>query len=103
MTNTFETKIGKDGTRIWLEGARLQEAGFKKGDAVKREWSKGKLVLIKSKAKDIASLDRHERGSVAGMTDRPIIDITSARVAETFKGTHVKVTYSPGRIVIVNA
>lgn len=100
---TFEAKLGNDRTRIWLEGSRLKEAGFKKGDAVQRVWSKGKLVLIRAKAKDVEKLERHERGTVSGSPERPIIDISAQRVAETFKGERVSVAYTSGQIVIKDA
>jgi hypothetical protein len=106
MSQSFNTKLGTtragERTRVWLEGDRLLVAGFTRGATVKRAWGDGRLVLTVITPAAAADLERHERGSVAGTNERPIIDITGARVASTFKGEQVAVTFSAGRIVISN-
>lgn len=102
---TFVTKLGTtragDRTRIWLEGARLVAHGFEPGTRFLKSWIDDKLVLS---AMPDAMADTYRAasiGKVSGKGTKPIIDITGARVAETFgAGSHVTVTYRAGRITI---
>lgn len=110
MSNTekrFTSKLGTsragERTRIWLEGNRLVAHGFAHQTPFKRAWSEGRLVITWCDLEDFRKLARDERGMVAGTVARPIIDITGERVAHTFSGTHVAVTYRQGRITITNA
>ena len=107
MSKTFASKLGNtragDRCRIWLEGKRLVDHGFFCTAQVQRVWSEGKLVLRLVDDVAFAELPRDERTTVAGTDARPIIDINTAKVAETFKGTHVNVTYTQGRITITDA
>lgn len=101
MADYHNVKLGRDGTRIWLEGARLIAAGFNKGKFVSREWGKRKLVLRVVTEAQAAKLERQNKGKVSGGDDRPIIDITGDLVADTFNGaTHVDVSYDAKMIVI---
>jgi hypothetical protein len=76
--------------------------GFECGRVVRREWSEGKLVLTAVLFGEWNELPRDERTTVAGTRERPIIDIATTRVAETFKGERVRVAYRQGRITITN-
>lgn len=101
MAEYHNVKLGRDSTRIWLEGARLLANGFTKGRFVSREWGKRKLVLRVVTEAEVNKLERRNRGRVSGGEDRPIIDITGDLVAETFKGaSHVDVSYANRMIVI---
>lgn len=96
---TFVSKLSTarrvERSRIWLEGTRLADAGFRVGKTYTKQWSKGKLVLVTGE-------DKGELGTISGKGDRPIIDIVGLKVRETFPdATHVKVTYDIGRVVIV--
>lgn len=103
---SFTTKLGTtragERTRIWLEGNRLIAHGFNRGQCVERKWSADKLVLRAIDHAEWETLARDERGTVAGTDARPIIDIATERVAATFTGSHVSVTYRQGRITITN-
>jgi hypothetical protein len=107
----FTHKIGNsragDGTRIWLEGQRLLEAGFKHRLYFARHIKNAGTKLPKSLILELVAksewedMKRADKGTVAGSPERPIIDITGAIVAEIFEGyTHVSVNYLKGRIVI---
>jgi len=102
----FQSKLGTtragERTRIWLEGKRLIAHHFNKGDCVQRVWSDGKLVLRLVNERVFSALPRDERATVAGTDARPIIDIATERVATTFSGAHVNVTYRAGLITITN-
>ena len=101
MADYHTVKLGRDSTRIWLEGARLTAAGFTKGKFVSREWGKRKLVLRVVTEAQADKLERRNRGKVSGGDDRPIIDITGDLVSETFKGAStVDVSYDAKLIVI---
>jgi len=101
---TYTHKLGTSRagarTRVWLEGKRLASHGFTHGEYIKRTWDAGKLVLTTIAPATFATLDRANRGIVAGTPDRPIIDITGEQVAATFTGDTVKVTYRQHRITI---
>lgn len=102
---TFQSKLGTTRagprTRIWLEGKRLAAHGFTRGVHFQRLWLRpGKLVLAIVRADTFEQLERDHRGTVAGTAERPIIDIATERVATTFLGEHVNVTYRQGRITI---
>lgn len=104
MSEITSHKVGTsragEGTRIWLEGARLIAVGFTHKTPVKRKWKEGKLILKTITAKEFEALGRAERTTVAGSKERPIIDITGAAVAETFPSGKVAVSWSEGRIEI---
>jgi hypothetical protein len=103
---TFETKLGKtragDRTRIWIEGKRLTVAGFNPGTFFLRQWSAAGLTLTACTAAEFEKAERADRGTVSGKGDKPIIDVTGAKVAETFSGTHVLATYEPGKITVAD-
>lgn len=103
----FTAKLGTtragERTRIWLEGKRLIAHHFNKGECVQRVWNEGKLVLRVVSERVFNELPRDERTTVAGTDARPIIDIATERVAVTFTGSHVSVTYRAGLITITNS
>ncbi len=95
----FKSKIGTNkklpGSRIWIEGQRLVDHGFTPGTLYWREWLEidGSIVIemVPAEHDDVSSAKPYK---VAGKGDKPIIDITGQRVADTFAGcTHVEVTY----------
>jgi hypothetical protein len=101
----FESKLSKtkagERTRIWLEGARVANAGFKVGLLVRRQWKEnGSLVLTIIDAKEHDELPRSEKGRVSGKGEKPILDITGATVAAFFTGDRVAVKYQTGKITI---
>lgn len=108
MNATFTSKLGTtragERSRIWIEGNRLIAHGFFCTAQVQRIWSDDSLVLKLIDDVAFAALPVAERGTVSGKDGKPIIDITGARVTETFgSGTHVAVTYRQGRITIRKA
>jgi hypothetical protein len=106
MAERFRTKLGStragNRCRIWLQGSRLTEHGFAYGAHVQRIWSEGKLVLRVVDAKAFADLAREDRTTVCDSEARPVIDINTAKVAETFKRSHVLVAFAQGRITITD-
>lgn len=93
----FTAKVGKTSSgaaRLWIEGQRLAAVGFKPGTLFERQWGKGKLTLKVVGRAEFDKLERDCRGTVSGRGDKPIIDITGARVGETFAVERVNVTYS---------
>jgi hypothetical protein len=70
---------------------------------VMRQWEGNYLVLRLFTDKEaFDSLPRIARGHVAGTDARPIIDIATTLVSDTFEGERVSVSYRPGRITITN-
>lgn len=86
-------------SRIWLQGSKLAAAGFKPGLAYTAKWSEGKLVL--TLAGELTA--GVEQRLTSGKGDVPIIDITGAKVRDTFTAEHVEVSFYAGRIVITEA
>lgn len=105
VTHTVKLGTSRAGerSRVWLEGKRLLAAGFTHRACVERQWADGKLVLRIVDQARFDTLLREDRSSVAGGPARPIIDISTAKVAATFKGASVAVCYGSGRIVIEEA
>jgi hypothetical protein len=100
ISKLSNTKAGPR-TRLWLEGARVANAGFKVGLLVRRDWKEsGSLVLTIIDAAAHDELPRSEKGRVSGKGEKPILDITGAAVAAFFTGDKVAVTYKPGKITI---
>jgi hypothetical protein len=105
MTEVFKSKLSTtragDRTRIWIEGTRLASHGFTCGLRFARKWTPATLTLTLISQKEFDASPLAERGTVSGKGEKPIIDITGAKVAETFGiGTHVAVTYARGVITI---
>lgn len=100
MADHHESKIGKDGTRIWLEGSRLLAHGFTKGKLVSREWQKRKLILRVVTEKQFEKLERANKGRVSGTDTRPVIDINGEIVKTTFPAERVDVSYDRAFICI---
>jgi len=103
ITTKLGTTRAGERTRIWIEGARLADNGFTVGKFFAREWHKQSLVLTLISAAQFDKLSRDARGTVSGKDTKPIIDVTGAKVAATFSGSHVVAVYSPGKITITNA
>lgn len=104
MTDSLMTKLGDTRagprTRIWLQGSRLVEHGFNPGSHFRKRWDDDALVITRLDKSQFETTPREERGTVSGNATRPVIDITGQRVAVMFPGTHVRVAFIKGRIVI---
>lgn len=100
-TTKFTTKLGKSKgnarSRIWLQGARLIDAGFKPGLAYGATWTSDTLKLELS-IKD----GQIEQRRVTGTTRGPVIDIVGAHVVQVFGIVcdRVDVTFKAGVITI---
>lgn len=97
--NPFKTVLGTNHkvarSRVWIEGNRLVEAGFKVGARYHRTTSgvTGDGITLR--------LAPDGKYKVSGKGEKPIIDITGEAVRKTFPtGDTVDVIYSPGVIVI---
>lgn len=78
-------------SRIWLEGSRLSERGFKHGSRFSVVSEPGRLTLI---------VNPEGPRKIAGTPDRPIIDITGKIVREAFTAEMLEVIFSPYQIKI---
>lgn len=85
-------------SRIWLQGKHLTAAGFKPGDRIGCTWYGDRLTIDHN-----PEPKGYEMRTVSGKGDVPIVDITGARVRDTFTAGHVEVSFYPGRIVIREA
>jgi hypothetical protein len=100
-TTKFTTKLGtakgSARSRIWLQGKRLTEAGFKPGAKYGASWSSNLLTLSLNPAPE-----GYEMRVVSGKGELPIIDITGKSVMDTFGFCcdRVDVTFKPGFISI---
>jgi hypothetical protein len=98
----LSTHHGVENARIWLEGARLVEAGFTVGARFSVEWTAATLTLTRVKPFEGRKAGF---GTVSGKGDKPIIDIVGPRVLDTFgkHSDHASVTYTAGVIVVRRA
>lgn len=104
MADSLITKLGKtragECSRVWIEGARLQKAGFIVGVTFHKTWDEEARTL-ELKTRVPKDAPRTDVGTVTGKGDKPIIDIIGSKVIETFAGcSHVRATYHKGRILI---
>ena len=81
---------GEPDSRVWIEGQRLNAAGFKVGATYTKKFNKVTIVLTLDKGGKLKVSQR-------GMT--PIIDLSGKKVREFFEGySRVEVTYRDGTI-----
>jgi hypothetical protein len=103
FTTKLGTNKGKPRSRIWIEGNRLNAAGFERGVEYKRTWADNRLTLTILDA-DAMPRAADRKYKVAGKGDHPIIDTTGQRVVDTFgKEPTVDVLYTFGQIIIQGA
>ena len=83
--------------RIWIEGAKLLQAGINAGDRF--NWSiVGNAVVL------VFNDPQHDKRKVSGNATRPIIDINSERLNSIIgNDTHYNVTASDDQLIITQA
>lgn len=86
----YTVRANRGRPRIWIEGARLERAGFTAGCHFTIT-AKGDRITIKPAP--------HGR-KVSGKAGRPIIDITGANCAPFITGDSVAITYRSNGITI---
>jgi hypothetical protein len=98
----LSTHHGVERARVWLEGARLVDAGFTVGARFSVAWTPATLTLAL-----VAPFEGRMAGfgKVSGKGDKPIIDIVGPRVLEAFgaHSDHVSVTYERGVVTVRRA
>ena len=102
-TTTFKLMSGtsKGNRRIWIEGDRLLEAGWTKGDLLVR--SMELRFIGKHAGTEVIVLTRGEgKHRVSGNEARPVIDMTGKWVT-AFMGehSHFQVTLDSDKITII--
>ncbi len=86
----YTVRSNRGRARIWIEGARLERAGF----------TAGAHYTISTKA-GVMSLRLSDDGrKVSGKAGRPIIDITGANCAPFITGDSVAINYRSNGITI---
>lgn len=94
MLKVIKSKIGetKKGARIWIEGTRLEQAGFSKGSEYALDDQGNKLTL---------RLTQGVGRKVSARRGLPIIDLVGKWVSDKFNGyTRVKIVIMDGLIRI---
>jgi hypothetical protein len=87
-------------SRLWLEGKRLERAGFTAGTEIYTGMMDGNLYIVTTPSLKTLRCDYQLR-KVSGYKGRPIIDITGSLILDNFgHGTHVDVKYIPGIIIV---
>jgi hypothetical protein len=89
-TQAYTVRANRGSARIWIEGARLERAGFISGARFTVE-NKGDRITLKPAA---------DGRKVSGKIGRPIIDITGANCAPFITGDAVAITYRANAITI---
>jgi len=94
-TATTTAKATARAVRLWIEGAKLNTAGFNPDTAYN--------VMVRDTTITLLVSDMGERRVTKAMRNgkpRPIIDLHSKEVAEIFPaGTKVRVEYHPNQII----
>jgi hypothetical protein len=105
IIKTSTHKLGRGGSRLWLEGQRLLDHKFDHGRLFKKTWGKSKLTLELVDLMTWCELPFAERATVSGSLRRPIIDITGAKMAGLFRQHHpyVNVRWEPGKLTVTHA
>tara|TARA_A100001515_G_C4487117_1_gene182027 strand:+ start:69 stop:386 length:318 start_codon:yes stop_codon:yes gene_type:complete len=101
----MKTKLGKnkglERSRIWIEGKRLTDSGFHRGEYYIAEYEGDTLILSLIDDDTVIDFGAIQPRKVSGKGDHPIIDITGKAVKEFFDGSeYVEVDYKKGVIVI---
>jgi len=94
LLHSIEHKLGthKGARRVWLEGKRLSDAGFRQGVRYQVGQTDGGLVLRLSPAGD---------KRVSGTTRRPVVDILNTQVSDILGPAEVvHVRFAPRAITI---
>ncbi len=97
IKQNYTVRENRNRARIWLEGKRLEGAGFEAGSIFEIERltkNKLRLSLIPLGAEDIALR------KVSGKPGRPIIDLTGATIAPFETGDDVSIEYATNQITI---
>ena len=97
----MKTAKNRGQNRIWLEGRKLADYGFSRGDMLKKSFSESGYTLVFTKTENPLSGEKHHR--IAGSEKRPILDCNGKWVTEFFQGaefyvaeiTHGKITIQP--------
>ena len=94
-TSTTTAKATARAVRLWIEGAKLNAAGFTPDTAYN--------VMVRDTTITLLVSDMGERRVTKATRNgkaRPIIDLHSKEVAEIFPaGTKVRVEYHPNKII----
>jgi DNA (cytosine-5)-methyltransferase 1 len=92
----------KNGKRVWMQGLKLEEAGYKIGSLYSRHYDKEKhqVVLLTSDNEESEDTRKVCRKKV-GDEFYPLIDIVNQKLAELFSDVErIQVTIQPGKITI---
>ena len=97
MKLTAKTKVKQTARnlRIWIEGAKLTEAGFTWHTPYQRKMETGKITLTLGGTGPLKTA-----GRLRGEKEIPIIDISIANMEGFTAGQELTVTYTTGKIVI---
>ena len=88
----YVVRSNKGRSRIWLEGKRLQSAGFTAGTM---------FSVIKAPCGIVLQVSTTGERKVSGKPDRPIIDLCGATVEPFTTGDAVRVVYFNNSIQII--
>ena len=98
--NESKTKVKKTSRsfRIWLEGDRLIQAGFKPNTRYSIEYGKlSKTIILELDETGRRKVTNSMRKGIA----RPIIDLESQKIGEFYQeGIELEIKYTKNRIVI---
>ena len=86
------------GIRLWLEGQKLEQAGFNAGSQYSIQYLQPKkIIMIELDPEGARAVTNSKRGGKA----RPVIDLQNKQVAEMFNdGDRIKITITDGLLLI---
>ena len=93
MTEFIKSRIGlnRGSFRIWIQGEKIKNAGFKKDTGISVQYLKGKIIITKGNDRKISG-------------NECIIDLNSKKIYDSFTNQcNLLVTLKKNRIIITEA
>lgn len=84
--------------RVWLEGARLVDAGWTRGTRFSRTVTDGTIFLHACSEQEFSELRARARGTVSGKGDKPVVDLNGQWLTK-FLGTADRVRVAAGTVL----
>lgn len=103
-TQEYTVRANRGKPRIWLEGRRLEFAGFECGGRFEIGTEigyGGAKVLVLTALPDCVGLLSGKARKVSGKNHRPIIDISGASCAPFVTGDKVQINYCDNGVIVI--
>jgi len=98
VKHTYKLSVNRGNKRIWIEGNRLSNAGFKQHDVISATLKDDKLIIAVNPDGDRKVSGRQRKGQTKVI---PIIDICSSEISDAIgSATHIDAVFTDKKIVV---